>query len=88
MYANADVIDSSTEGYLEEFYGLNNLIPSLISNSEIEDLLTYPIPVDIILGGLSIYYSDFLKIWEEVLGLNYFRRGLFRHEIEKIIPIY
>ena len=80
MYANADVVDSSTEGYLEEFYGLNNLIPSLISNSEIEDLLTYPIPVDIILGGLSIYYSDFLKIWEEVLGLNYFRRGFKEYE--------
>jgi len=80
MYTNSDVVDSSTESYLEEFYGLNNLIPSLISNSEIEDLLTYAIPVDIILGGLSIYYSDYLKIWEEVLGLNYFRRGFEAYE--------
>jgi hypothetical protein len=76
--------------YLKDFYELPNLMLSLIINTEIQDILTYAIPIDFILGSLSIYYSDLLKTREEV---EYFRRGfkeydklteeLFKSQIKK-----
>jgi len=89
-YLKSESSEAKLLDYLKDFYELPNLVLSLTINTEIQDILTYAIPIDFILGSLSIYYSDLLKTKEEV---EYFRRGfkeydkltkeLFKSQIKK-----